>query len=121
MTHFKKCMFWYFANFAHYLTNQWTISFRQIAPFSDKLTINLFFNHFVNSINKSEIIDIALQLWVSALHNQTIFMLAVKWFTDNQAGGTRGGRDAVDILRERFAAGEIDEEEFERRKKALER
>lgn len=50
-----------------------------------------------------------------------LIVLAVKWFTDNQAGGNRGGRDAVDILRERFAAGEIDEEEFERRKKALER
>lgn len=50
-----------------------------------------------------------------------LIVLAVKWFTDNQAGGTRGRRDAVDILRERFAAGEIEEEEFERRKKALER
>lgn len=50
-----------------------------------------------------------------------LIVLAVKWFTGNQAGGNRGRRDAVDILRERFAAGEIDEEEFERRKKALER
>lgn len=50
-----------------------------------------------------------------------LIVLAVKWFTDNQAGGNRGRRDAIDILRERFAAGEIDEEEFESRKKALER
>ena len=50
-----------------------------------------------------------------------LIVLAVKWFTDNQAGGNRGMRDAIDILRERFAAGEIEEEEFERRKKALER
>ncbi|RBI83537.1 hypothetical protein DRV85_15460 [Rhodosalinus halophilus] len=50
-----------------------------------------------------------------------LIVLAVKWFTNNQHGGTLGRRDAIDILRERFAAGEIDEEEFERRKKALER
>ena len=50
-----------------------------------------------------------------------LIVLAVKWFTENQAGGHRGRRDAIDILRERFAAGEIDEEEFDRRKKALER
>ena len=31
-----------------------------------------------------------------------------------------GQRDAVDILRERFARGEIDEEEFHRRKRLLE-
>ncbi|GAA5064899.1 SHOCT domain-containing protein [Roseibacterium beibuensis] len=50
-----------------------------------------------------------------------LVVLAVKWFTGNQAGGNREGRDAIDILRERFATGEIDEEEFESRKKALER
>lgn len=31
-----------------------------------------------------------------------------------------GGRDALDILRERFARGEIDEEEYNRRKRLLE-
>ncbi|SDY81614.1 SHOCT domain-containing protein [Citreimonas salinaria] len=36
-------------------------------------------------------------------------------------GQTPARRDAMEVLRERFAAGEIDEEEFERRKKALER
>jgi len=50
-----------------------------------------------------------------------LVVLAVKWFTGNQAGGNRERRDAIDILRERFATGEIDEEEFESRKKALER
>ncbi|MBY6203215.1 SHOCT domain-containing protein [Maritalea mobilis] len=48
-------------------------------------------------------------------------VLAVKWFTDKQVGGNRKRRDAIEILRERFADAEIDEEEFERRKKALER
>ncbi len=49
-----------------------------------------------------------------------LIVFAVKWFSDNQGpGGKR--RDALDILRERFAAGEIDEEEFDRRRKALEK
>lgn len=46
-----------------------------------------------------------------------LIVLAVKWFGDQQGG--RGKRDALDTLRERFASGEIDEEEFRRRKKAL--
>ena len=50
-----------------------------------------------------------------------LIVLATKWLIDNQSGGNRSRRDAIDILRERFASGEIDEEEFERRKKALER
>ncbi|REC54639.1 hypothetical protein DRV84_13555 [Rhodosalinus sediminis] len=50
-----------------------------------------------------------------------LIVFAVKWFNDSQGGGTRGKRDALDILRERFASGEIDEEEFERRCKVLEK
>ena len=50
-----------------------------------------------------------------------LIVLAVKWFADTRSGGNRGKRDAIDILRDRFAAGEIDEEEFERRKKTLAR
>lgn len=50
-----------------------------------------------------------------------LIVLAVKWASDRQGGRAGTRRDAVDILRERFATGEIDEEEFERRKKALER
>lgn len=49
-----------------------------------------------------------------------LIVFAVKWFSDNRGpGGNR--RDALDILRERFASGEIDEEEFDRRRKALEK
>lgn len=49
-----------------------------------------------------------------------LIVLAVNWLSDSQ-GGRRSRTDAMDILRERFASGEIDEEEFLRRKKALER
>lgn len=47
-----------------------------------------------------------------------LIVVAVRWFSENR-GGT-GRRDAMDTLRDRFAAGEIDEEEFKRRKRALE-
>lgn len=49
-----------------------------------------------------------------------LIVFAVKWFNDNQ-DGNRGKRDALAILRERFASGEIDEEEFDSRRKALEK
>lgn len=47
-----------------------------------------------------------------------LIYVVVKWMSDRQGGGSR--RDAMDILRERYASGEIDEEEFERRRKVLE-
>jgi putative membrane protein len=56
--------------------------------------------------------------WVIVI---ALIVFAVKWFNDNQGGGNRGKRDALEILRERFASGEIDEEEFDRRRKALEK
>ncbi len=45
-------------------------------------------------------------------------VFAVRWFAVNDR---RPGRrdESLSILRERFAKGEIDEEEFERRKRAL--
>ncbi len=46
-------------------------------------------------------------------------VLAVQWLS----GGARGrpsGQDALDILRERLARGEIDPDEFNERRKALE-
>lgn len=49
-----------------------------------------------------------------------LIIFAVKWLSDGRGPGDRR-RDALDILRERFAAGEIDEEEFDRRRKALEK
>ncbi len=47
-----------------------------------------------------------------------LIVVVVRWLSDNR--GQAGRKDAMDILRERFAAGEIDEEEFNRRKRALE-
>lgn len=47
-----------------------------------------------------------------------LIVLAVKGFSDSRGGSSR--KDAIDTLRERFAAGEIDEEEYNRRKRVLE-
>jgi putative membrane protein len=51
-----------------------------------------------------------------------LIVLAVRWLSDSRsgAGGSAGRRDPLEILRERYARGEIDDEEFERRKRLLE-
>ena len=41
----------------------------------------------------------------------------VKWLSRNS--GTAGGNSAIDILKERYAKGEIDKKEFDERKKDL--
>lgn len=48
-----------------------------------------------------------------------LVVLAVRWFGDNNKGGGKE-TDAMSILRDRLARGEIDPEEFEARRKSLE-
>ncbi|MDF0596881.1 SHOCT domain-containing protein [Psychromarinibacter halotolerans] len=48
-----------------------------------------------------------------------LIVLAVHWLRDNSGTGGKRSPDALDILRERLAKGEIDEEEYRRRKAAL--
>ena len=47
-----------------------------------------------------------------------LIVFAVRGISGNRGGDSR--KDALDTLRERFAAGEIDEEEYNRRKRVLE-
>ena len=47
-----------------------------------------------------------------------LIVVAARWFSDGGSG--RGQSDAMNILKERFAKGEIDEDEFKKRKTALE-
>ncbi len=51
-----------------------------------------------------------------------VIVLLVRWIGSGSAGGAgapSAGKTPLDILRERFARGEIDKEEFEERKKLL--
>ncbi|CUH98361.1 SHOCT domain-containing protein [Leisingera caerulea] len=48
-----------------------------------------------------------------------LIVVAVRWLADNRNAGTDASADALQVLRSRFARGEIDEEEFRRRKAAL--
>jgi putative membrane protein len=48
-------------------------------------------------------------------------LAAAIWAIQRVSMGTRGSGDARHILEERFARGEIDEDEFQRRMEVLER
>ncbi|WP_247676738.1 MULTISPECIES: SHOCT domain-containing protein [unclassified Leisingera] len=48
-----------------------------------------------------------------------LIVVAVRWLTDKRSAGPDTSSDALKVLRSRFAQGEIDEEEFRRRKAAL--
>ncbi len=48
-----------------------------------------------------------------------LVVLAVRWLGDEKMMGRGSKPSAMDVLRDRFARGEIDLEDFEARKKAL--
>ncbi len=51
-----------------------------------------------------------------------LIVLAVRWLAGSGGGGQAAppaGKTALDILKERFARGEIDKQEFEERKRVL--
>ena len=48
-----------------------------------------------------------------------LIVMAVRWFAGDRPGGGASS-DAMDILKSRFAKGELDEDEFRKRKAALE-
>ena len=60
--------------------------------------------------------------WIIGIVILVIVILLVINATRNQAGQTNSGnKTPLDILKERYARGEIDNEEFEERKKNLEK
>ena len=71
---------------------------------------------------------LAMAIWVAmVVLVVALLVLAVRWLIRaDQHGRTPGpqpaapaGRDPLEILRERYARGEIDEDEFERRRRTL--
>ncbi len=48
-----------------------------------------------------------------------LVVMAVRWFGDRDSGGSTAG-SAIDILKDRLAKGEIEPEDYELRRKALE-
>jgi putative membrane protein len=50
-----------------------------------------------------------------------LVVLLVRWLVGTRQGGSAGqpAKTPLDILRERFARGEIDKEEFEERRRIL--
>ncbi|WP_245596921.1 MULTISPECIES: SHOCT domain-containing protein [Leisingera] len=48
-----------------------------------------------------------------------LVVVGVRWLTDKGQASPDASSDALQVLRSRFASGEIDEEEFKRRKAAL--
>ena len=58
--------------------------------------------------------------WLVFLAVVVVFgFLLIRHFTQTSGGGREQRRDAEDVLTDRFARGEIDEEEFRRRRDAL--
>ena len=50
-----------------------------------------------------------------------LVVLAFRWLSPDHGKDSRQGDDAMAVLRERFARGEIDEKEFEARRQTLNR
>jgi putative membrane protein len=48
-----------------------------------------------------------------------VIWIIVKSMNQNTGSAKSSGKSALDILKERYASGEIDKEEFEKRKKDL--
>lgn len=57
-------------------------------------------------------------LWILLI--VAIVLVAKALVSGNRDGG-RSAKSALEVLQERFARGEIDEEEYERKRKVLER
>lgn len=57
--------------------------------------------------------------WVLVI---VVIVVLVKWIVDQSPAGKRGSdKSALEILRERYARGEIDREEYEQKRRDLER
>ncbi len=59
-------------------------------------------------------------MWIFWIAIIVGIILLVKWIVQqNRPGGQQQGENSLEILKKRYARGEIDKEEFERKKKDL--
>lgn len=56
--------------------------------------------------------------WIAVI---AVIVLLIKYLSDSSRGNRTGEKNANEILRERYAAGEISREEFKEKKKELAR
>jgi len=60
--------------------------------------------------------------WLFQILILVVFFMVIWWlFRSSGSFGFKSGESATDILKKRFAAGEIDSKEFERLKKEIEK
>jgi putative membrane protein len=58
----------------------------------------------------------SLLFWILVILGVVVL---VKWLIEKDKKGSEGGEGALEILKKRYARGEIDKEEFEQKKKDL--
>lgn len=58
----------------------------------------------------------SLLFWILAILG---IIVLVKWLLEKDRKPTEGGESALEILKKRYAKGEIDKEEFEQKKRDL--
>jgi len=58
-------------------------------------------------------------MWVFWIGVLVALIFFVKWLVQQKPGGQKHEEDALEVLKKRYAKGEIDREEFEQKKKDL--